>query len=229
VTDRRKPSWREGLDVAASSILLVAASVVLWKAWPRASEPREVPKLPIEFAGDQIKGDLQARIGMVQYSDFQCPFCGQFARETLPLLDQQYIQPGQLRFAFRHLPIERIHPLAKGAAQAAECAGRQGLFWQAHDAFFVQAAKLDRGSLLASMEEMGADMGRWKECVDSPQTGEVLAAHLTEARTLRISGTPYFLIGTVEGNRLRVRSVVSGAVSFARLKADVDSALASVR
>lgn len=95
-----------------------------------------LPSSPVPLAGAHLKGSPDAKIGIIEYSDFQCPFCGVFARETLPEFTRQYIDSGKVLLAFQHLPITTLHPLAVDAAVAADCAGEQGHFWAMHDSIF---------------------------------------------------------------------------------------------
>src|SRR3989339_930155 len=110
---RRLP-WRACLDVVAA-LAMVVASVFLIKASvdsrgqggrPRA---RPVPSRPVSLEGAPIRGSADARMALIVYSDFECPYCRRFARETLPLLQERYVKGGDLLIAFRHLPLERIH------------------------------------------------------------------------------------------------------------------------
>ncbi len=179
------------------------------------------------LVGAQLRGSTRARVAVIAYSDFQCPFCGRFARETLPRLDQTYIQPGRVVFAFRHSPIERIHPLAVKASEAAVCAGRQGRFWEMHDALFEEGAALDLPGLLRAAAAVGLDPGQTETCLAQDGSAEIRADRAA-AEALQLTGTPAFLVGLVEQGGVRVIKVVRGAKPFAEFAAVIDDLLGRV-
>ncbi|MGH7634592.1 MAG: DsbA family protein, partial [Gemmatimonadaceae bacterium] len=134
----RLSTWRSVLDLTATVLVSVAAVAVLWTAVRGATggraavpAPREVavPSEPQSLDGAPILGDPAAKVVIIEYSDFQCPFCGKFARETLPGFEKKYVSTGKAKIVFRHVPLEQAHPFALGAAVAAECAEQQGRFW----------------------------------------------------------------------------------------------------
>lgn len=84
---------------------------------------------------DHVLGDMNAKVTLIEYSDFQCPFCDKFFRETYPLLKKEYVDTGKVRLVYRHFPLS-FHPLAEPAARASECANEQGKFWEMHDGIF---------------------------------------------------------------------------------------------
>ena len=100
--------------------------------------PTEQPKPPVKISADNdpIIGNLDAPITIIEFSDFQCPFCARFHIQTLPLLLEEYIEPGKVKLVFRDFPIQSIHPNALPASIAAECANEQGKFKEMHDALF---------------------------------------------------------------------------------------------
>lgn len=115
--------------------------------------------------GAATKGDRKAKVALIEYSDFQCPFCGRFARETLPQLDEKYVRPGKVLVAFRHLPLP-IHALAQRAAEAAECAGQQNKFWLMHDFLFRDSGQLAESKLTSSAAGLGLNDGQFKACLE---------------------------------------------------------------
>lgn len=143
------------LDVVTSLLLIVAASALIYRnvivsPGPSASGPMvEVPSEPLSIEGVPLKGSKSAKVVMIVYSDFECPFCGRFAREILPELERRYVATGEVAFVFHHLPLA-FHPLATQAAVSAECAGQQGRFWEAHDLLF----SFDRGRVCQVVEKV---------------------------------------------------------------------------
>ena len=141
-TPQRPPSlrsrWRTILDVLTTFVVLAAAIVVLRHYWSSPTQtPRSVPvpSGPVFLGGAAVLGSATAPAAILEFSEFQCPFCGKFARETLPEFHETYVKSGQVALMFRHMPLGS-HQFAAGAAEAAECAGRAGKFWELHDVMF---------------------------------------------------------------------------------------------
>lgn len=132
---------RSVLDVLTSITLIAAAVTLIYKntAGGSARAEMEVPSTPLSIQGAQLRGSKGARAVMIMYSDFQCPFCARFAKEVFPQIEQRYVATGSVALAFRHLPLP-IHPQALQAAAVAECAGRQGKFWEMHDRLFAETS-----------------------------------------------------------------------------------------
>src|SRR6185436_20936742 len=107
--------------------------VLILAAGLRIAAQADVPNFDLTLAGAATKGRASAPLVMLEFSDFECPFCGRYSRETYPQVQREYVDTGKVRYVFRHTPIERIHPQAMKAAEAAECAGTQGKFWEMHD------------------------------------------------------------------------------------------------
>lgn len=108
-----------------------------WNNAP-ASIANQVGKtaVSVEVGNSAVKGDANAKITLVEFSDFQCPFCARFYSETLSQIQKEYIDTGKVRLVYKHFPLISIHPDAQKAAEAAECAGEQGKFWEMHDSMF---------------------------------------------------------------------------------------------
>ena len=149
---------------------------------------------------DPSKGDPGAPITIVEFSDFQCPFCGRFYEQTLPLIERDYIETGKARLVFRDMPLE-IHPQAPPAHIAAECADEQGMFWEYHDILFDRQGEWSRlaagelGEALAGYAgELGLDES-FADCVASPEAEREMRLDYAQARGMGLTGTPTFLIG----------------------------------
>ena len=149
---------------------------------------------------DPSKGDPGAPITIVEFSDFQCPFCGRFYEQTLPLIERDYIETGKARLVFRDMPLE-IHPQAPPAHIAAECADEQGMFWEYHDVLFDRQGEWSRlaagelGEALAGYAgELGLD-DSFADCVASPEAEREMRLDYAQARGMGLTGTPTFLIG----------------------------------
>jgi protein-disulfide isomerase len=215
--------FRTALDVLATVLLIVACLVVtrvaLRTSWTAPSEPKRakpdlsLPLHPVSLAGAPTLGSRTAPIAIIGYSDFECPFCAKFQQETLPRLMREYISPGRVAFAFKHLPLDRIHRNARQAAEAAVCANDQGRFWELHNRFFDRPKDLDRTVIRASVLAAGLDARQFEECQSGTSRVRV-QADVAEAKQLGVSRTPTFLIGLLRSDGVSVHKRISGAEPF---------------
>lgn len=212
--------------VAAAAIVAVAVPII--RGGPRAGSGPDpalsavnLPDAPIDVTGAAQLGEASAAVGVLAFSDFECPYCERFYASVWPQLKDAFIEPGKLRFVFKHLPLAN-HRSALAAAIAAECAGEQGQFWAAHDLWF------DNQSRLADLVGAGlgarlkVDQRRFEECIAGDGVTRV-KANQAEAARLGVTGTPTFLIGRFdEQGRLAVVNALVGAQPFETFKAAVE-------
>lgn len=193
---------------------------------PPRPEPPPLPADPVSLEGAAVKGSRDAQVAIIEYSDFQCPFCARFAVDTLPEIDKTYIATGKVLMAFRHLPLERIHPHAVDAGASAECAGRQNRFWEMHDRLFLNPARLDPATLRGHATALQLDVAAYDACLADGAADKVRADG-AGAAAVGVSGTPGFLLGRVEPDgRVKVTQRMSGASPFAAFQAALDALLA---
>jgi protein-disulfide isomerase len=194
------------------------------------SMPRRSLRDPVGASVDlsrlPSRGDPAAPLVLVEYSDYQCPFCARHARETAPLIDREYVQAGRVRHVFVDLPLERAHPLALKAAEAAACAGEQKRFWEMHDRLFASQDRLE--PWVAHAEALSLGGPAFEECLASGRHAAAIRRGVAEAARLSIATTPYFLIGRSErgGTSVRVVTTLPGARPFAAFKEVLDGLLA---
>lgn len=139
---------------------------------------------------DAIRGAKEPLVTIVEFSDFQCPFCGQFA-QTLHELERSY--PEDVRLIFKQFPLP-MHPNAALAAQAAIAAGGQGKFWAMHDHMFKNRAALSREDLLGHAKDLGLDVAAFEAALDDPATARRLELEQGLGRQLGVRGTPAFFV-----------------------------------
>jgi protein-disulfide isomerase len=163
-------------------------------------------------------GSASAKLVVVEFSDYQCPFCRSHARETFPLVKQEFIDTGQIAYAFVNLPLEGAHPLAKRAAAAAECAREQNRFPEMHWALFTDQARLEQADLIARAKRLHLNEPRFTACIDS--TGaDLVSRDLLLAKKQRITATPAFLVGYRDGGRVSVKRRLIGAQHITQFRA----------
>ena len=230
---------RNGLEIIALILTIAVCGAMLYviltgvslrpvaaRAARTATRPPAdsvIPVDPAPIAGAQFEGDRQAKIAVIEYSDFQCPFCGRFARETLPQFEKEYVRAGKVLFVFRQFPLESIHANALRAAEAAQCAGDQGRFWELHTLLFADQKQLDAASVRDNARRAGVNVDQFDKCMDSDIATRVRADAQTGKR-LVVQGTPTFFVGTVQSNGMvKIVKRLSGAITFATFKEAVDS------
>ena len=140
-------------------------------------------------------GSKDAAITIVEFTDFQCPFCNQFFVQTFPALKKDYIDSGKIRFYSMDLPLE-MHPDSLLAAQAGRCAGEQGQFWIMHDRMQANPGHLQLPDLVTYAQEAGMDIARFRDCVDSAKYKKDVQDAASDAMRKGAQGTPAFVIGT---------------------------------
>ena len=198
---------RAGLVALALSVLLV-------------SGPRSTPtQQTVSLVDAPTMGSSLAKVVIVEFSDFHCPFCRQYARETLPHIKREYIDAGKVLYAFRNFA---LRPQAPSAGVAGLCGARQGKFWELHDRFFSAPRPVPPGDLEAHAKAVGLDLPRFRTCMKGIAQDDV-RVDVEEARRLGFAGTPAFLIGYNEGNeRMRPVHRIGGFEPFTAFKAVLD-------
>lgn len=168
----------------------------------------------VAVAGRPALGPENAKVTVVEFTDYQCPFCKRYFDQTYrPLLDAY---EGRIRYVVRNFPIESIHPFAQKAAEAAECAHDEGKFWKYHDLLFSNQDTLDAGSLKRYAAQVGLDRRRFGRCLDGGVKASVVRKDLEDGRRYGVRGTPTFFIN---GERL------AGAKPLGEFRSAIDAKL----
>ena len=192
--------------------------------------PTKQPQLPVKISADNdpIIGNPDAPITIIEFSDFQCPFCARFHIETLPLILEEYIEQGKVKLVFRDFPIQSIHPNALPASIAAECANEQGKFKEMHDMLFDNQNewnKQDTVDALSSFSQYATNIQLEQETFDSCLTNgkyiEEIKKDLDDGRDYGVSGTPGFFVGNDEIGYVELK----GAQPFESFKKIIDAQL----
>jgi protein-disulfide isomerase len=152
------------------------------------------PKVEVTYDSGRVRGDPNAPITIVEFSDFQCPFC-QRAHPVVKELLSRY--PTQVKLAYRDFPLRQIHPQADAAAEAARCAGEQGKFWQFHDRLFESNRALDLAAFADHAAAIGMDQGRFVDCLAADKFQSQIEQDLQDGTRVGVNGTPGFFINGV--------------------------------
>jgi protein-disulfide isomerase len=194
-----------------------------------AARQRE-PSSRLELSAQDMpsRGNPQANVILLEYFDYECPYCAGFFDETMPQLSTEYVGTGKLKFVARDFPLEANHPFALRASEAAHCANEQGKFWPMHDELMGNSDALDRKSLSAYAKDVGLDVASFDKCVDSEKYASDIKASEQEGSKLGVDGTPTFFLGVVGSDGKTLESVqrFDGAVEYSKLKNAIDRLLA---
>lgn len=188
-------------------------------------EPQQVT---INLTNAPSRGRDDAKVTMVEFSDFQCPFCGRHIRETMPQIDREYIQTGKVRYVFRDLPIESLHPQAPKAHEAVHCARDQGKYWELWERFFANPRELALDQMVSHATAVGLDPATFRQCVESGKHAATVAGSLEEGARLGATGTPIIFFGLTQpgSTTLEATAIIRGAYPYDRFKATIDALLA---
>ncbi len=163
-----------------------------------------------------MKGDADAPVTIIEWSDFECPFCTRFYTQTLGQIEDTYISTGKVKLIYKDFPLG-FHANAQKAGEAAKCAGAQDMFWEMHDKLFDEGVKGGVTAFKGFAADLGLDTKQFNTCLDSGMMAESVKKDMAEGQAAGITGTPGF---TINGN------VLSGAQPFDKFKEVIDAELA---
>lgn len=201
-------NWQTSVPLAIVIAGLMISSSVLYVGNFGDATIAQAPDEPVIVADPQVLigtnepaiGSVTAKVTIVEFSDFQCPFCRSFFEDTYGQLKKAYIDTGKVRLIFRDFPLS-FHAAAKPAALAAQCANDQGKFWEYHDALFIEQAKQGNGTVTFGATELklwasqlGLNMTTFNTCFDSAQHEQGIADDVRIGSDAGVSGTPSFFI-----------------------------------
>ena len=190
--------------------------------------PRRPPPPPppprVSLDDDPALGRSDAPIAIVEFSEYECPFCLRYQEQTFPKLKASYIETGKVRYVFRDFPLG-MHHHAKPAAIAAHCAGRQGAYWPMHDALYANQKRLGPSLYEELAQTLRLDMPVMKACLAASDSAKEVDEDLAYGASVGVEGTPHFFIGRLrEGQLVDVR-VLSGAQPVAAFERVIDDLL----
>lgn len=197
---------------------------------PTQQQPTQaVPsRVSVSLDDDPQLGDKNAPVVMIEFSDFQCPFCRRFFDQTLSQVKTDYIDTGKVLFVYRDFPLDSLHPQATPAAEAAQCANEQGKFWEYHDNIFEEQNKQGSGTVQFSnddLKEWAADLSldttQFNSCLDSGKYSSEVSSDFQDGVNVGVSGTPTIFIGSPESGYQKI----VGAQPYSVIKSVIDEEL----
>lgn len=184
--------------------------------------PTRPTKLTVSAGHLPLLGNQNAKVTIIEFSDFQCPFCRMFYEQTLPQIKKEYIDTEKVKLAYRHYPLS-FHPMSMPSALASECANEQIRFWDYHDKLFEEQKKLGQGTVQYTTDDIkewaqdiGLNTDQFNSCLDTEKYKVQIQKDIDEANSAGVNSTPTF---SVNGE------IVDGARPFADFKAAIDRAL----
>ena len=216
------------LDVGSTVLVLVAAVALLWTLYQdrgrnadvAAAATQNLRDITIDSAG-ATKQIGRGPIAIVEFADFQCPFCARHARDTFPHIRTKLIDTDRVTYVAFALPLQS-HPLARKAGEAAECAAREGKYWEMHRTLFQEPLRLDAPDLLRAAESIGLERARFEDCLGNG-AADAVASDIQRALRLTVSATPTFFVGQLrEDGKINVLKRLNGALPFEAFEAAVD-------
>jgi protein-disulfide isomerase len=183
--------------------------------------------LVVDTAGAPMRGSSEARVTLIDFSDFQCPFCARYVRETMPWIERDYVVTGKVKYVFRDFPVESLHKQAFAAHEAAACAADQRQFWPMHDRLFANQQALDRAALAAHAAALHIDASAFQECLDGGQHAASIRTSMAEGRAAGITATPTLMLGLNEPGKTTVKvvKIVRGAQPYAQVRDAIENLL----
>jgi protein-disulfide isomerase len=221
----RKQS-RAGFYALLGAVAVAGAGALYWATNRSTAVIAKVdPSIPLPKAEGYVNGRADAPVEIIEFADFECPGCGQFATVTEPDIRAKLIATGEVKFRYMDYPLP-IHQNTMAASLAAACADEQGKFWEMHDRIFM--GQPDWSSYATSNPkkffkeyagQVGLNVDAWNSCFDSQKLVPKIEAHRNEALKRNIGSTPTFIVGG---------RMLSGSMSYDAIKALVDSAKADL-
>jgi protein-disulfide isomerase len=213
---------RFGCSLAPVLVLVLVTLVAAPQ--PASTDDMHVLHMQLD-AAEHTRGHANAPVIVVEFTDYQCPYCRRFEAETWPRLKHEYLETGKVRFIVRDLPLP-FHARARPAAEAAHCAGEQGRFWPMHDALLAGSTPLGLASLTQQAQALGLDAARFRDCVTANKYDSAIARNVATARALGLRGTPSFIVGRMSHGELEGVPLV-GARPYRDFANVIDAVLAA--
>ena len=227
ITIRKQDLWKYSTFVLLAVVIIGgiylytaedSGSVVVPTNPTNPTVPTQPTQVSASVDDDAILGNKNAPVTIIEFSDYQCPFCERFWSQTLPQIKKEYIDTGKVKFVYRDFPLDSIHPFATPAAIAAECVGAKGgdaAYFKMHDKIFENQQSLSVENLKKWAKDIGYNID---SCLDNQETLAEVQKDASDAQTAGGQGTPYFVINV---------KPLNCAQPFEAFKAAIDAELAA--
>jgi protein-disulfide isomerase len=175
-------------------------------------------------AKEPVLGSPAATVAVVEFSDFECPYCGRFQQDTFAQIKKAYIDTGKIQYVPRDFPIV-MHERARGAAIAAHCAARQDAYWKMHNALFAQQQRLGPELYKELAASLQLDTTAFASCLNDQTAAAEVDKDLTYGQSVGVRGTPTFFVGRIDKGQVVDAKAISGAKPFTVFAQAIDALL----
>ena len=162
---------------------------------------------------NRLQGADAAQYAIIEFMDYQCPYCIRYAKQTLPTIKKRYVDTGKLKYGIRDFPLD-FHSKAKGAAVAANCAGKESKYWSMHDELVANSRSLGDDLYTSLATKLNLDLESYSACLKNPEMKKAVDADFAYGSAAGVRGTPNFYIGKIEGGSIVDAIQLSGAKSI---------------
>ena len=199
---------------------------------PTVNQPSGPVKVSVD--NDAVLGSKNAPVTMIEFSDYECPFCKRHFTDVYPQIKKDYIDTGTVKLVFRDfIAVPGHNPLATSEAMAAECAGEQGgdsIYYQYHDEIFTRTTSNGAGLTLSQLpviaKDLGLNVNKFQQCLDSNKFSSEVSKDIADGQKAGVNGTPSFFVGKSSSDGLIEGTLIVGAQPYSVFKTAIDQALA---
>jgi protein-disulfide isomerase len=215
------------LDVTSTLAMLLAALYLIWSISGSGMRADNRPNTEPETVSGRIDGASTSkslgtgRVTLVEFADFECPFCRRHAADVLPQVERELVAKQEARYVFLHFPLSAIHPHAEKASEAAECAGRQGRYWDMHRRLFSGEPKLEESALVHHAQQLSLNAVEFERCL-AGEAAATIKEDVSLGEAFGVKGTPTFLVGVTEADgSVTVRRRINGVATFEAIRREI--------
>ena len=194
----------------------------------RRTQAQKFEPKDVDLAGAANRGSAEAPVTLVEFTDYQCPFCRRHFQTTMPRILKDYVETGKVRYVLKEFPIPSLHPGAPKAAEGALCAGDQEAYWEMHDLIFQNPKAVSPDQLKDKATDLALDVAAFSDCLDSSKYKKRVRTDQLAGRELGVRGTPSFVLGRTDPNnpdKITATKFIRGAQGYAAFKKAIDELL----
>lgn len=186
-------------------------------------------QLNLSIDETRIGGNRNAAVVLIEFADYQCPYCRDFAAKTMKQIERDYIDTGRIGFVFHDLPLVASHQYALKASVAAQCAAAQGKLWEMNHKLLADPMALAPADLMAGAQSLNLDMTKFRQCFDDDRSTAAVQQSVREASSLGIDGTPMFLVGVRKPGTSTIKALrmIEGGYPYEIFKATLETLIAA--
>lgn len=218
---------RQELDDLKKEVQLLRAQVeeVQRQLSDRPRPTAQFTPIDIQVSGSPMRGSDSARVTLIEFTDYECGYCGRHFSQVFPRLMADFVETGKLRYVVRDYPLVTTHKAASKLAEVALCAGDQDKYWEMREQLFRNQKALQSNDLMALVRQVGVNEGQLQECLDSGRYTQKVSEGIEEGRKAGVRGTPTFFFGLTEPGSPKVTAtrILRGSVPYEQFEALIET------